>query len=436
MKRYGNLWEQIVSRENLELAYHKASKGKKNQNGVKRFEKNISGNLDWLETLLREKRFRTSRYLEKTIYEPKKRTIYILPFSPDRIVQHAVMNIVAPLWNKMFIDDSYACREGKGLHGGSRRTMEFVRKYRYCLKMDIRKFYPSVDQGILKEIIRQKIKCPDTLELLDGIITSFPGGKNVPIGNLTSQWFGNLYMHELDVFVKHTLRCRAYLRYCDDFCLFANDKAYLHKCAEKIEVFLRERLKLTLSKNDLFPVSRGVDFLGYRHFPKYVLLRKRTAKNLRRRLKHFAKQMDTNTIDYRVAMPVLASARGLLKWANTYNFKRSTRFGELTDCINIRRLIMKGFPKTLNTKQDVLNALESYPVETKAYLQELLDTRFIWVKERELAPGEPGVQSSTHKVVPNSEDGSFAQYIRTEDENCKLFRIGLTVAETEEIING
>ena len=218
-------------------------------------------------------------------YEPKQRTIYILPFCPDRVVQHALMNILIPIWQPMFIRDSYACITGRGKHAGSRRTMEYVRRNRYCLKCDVHHFYVSVVHDILYEMIERKIKCPDTLWLIRDIVYSFPGGKNVPIGNLTSQWFGNYYLTALDRFVKEHLHVADYVRYCDDFILFGNDKKQLNEFSKAVVEFLADRLQLTLSKCDLFPVSRGVDFLGYRHFPDYILLRKSTAKRIARRLR-------------------------------------------------------------------------------------------------------------------------------------------------------
>lgn len=191
---------------------------------VRAFERNVAANLRVIRQSLLDKTFTTSPYKSRVIYEPKERTIYILDFSPDRIGQHALMCVVAPLWQAMFIQDTYACIPGRGIHAGSRRTMEFVRRNVYCLKCDVHKFYQSMDHDILLSIIRHKIKCLDTLWLLEDIVRSYPGGKNVPLGNLTSQQFGNLYLNELDQYVKHKLKIKDYLRYCEDFCFFHNDK--------------------------------------------------------------------------------------------------------------------------------------------------------------------------------------------------------------------
>lgn len=331
MRRHGNLFHLITDRDNIALAYKQARRGKPRLPSIARFDVNRERNLDLILRSLLDKTFTTSHYHEKTIFEPKKRTIYILPFSPDRIVQHALMNVLIPIWEPMFIADSYACIDGKGIHAGSARTMEFVRRNAYCLKCDVSKFYPSVDHAVLMGIIRRKIKCPDTLWLIEGIVNSFPGGKNVPIGNFTSQWMGNLYLNELDHFVKGTLKVPDYIRYCDDFLLFHNDKAVLREAAKRVVEFTGDNLKLRLSKCDLFPVSRGVDFLGYRHFRGYLLLRKRTAKRVAKRLQNLPAMLDRGAITPEQFRSAIASAHGWIKWANTYNFRKKVRLSELME---------------------------------------------------------------------------------------------------------
>ena len=248
MKRHGNLWDRITDPENLYKAYRKARKGKAQQKGILSFEEDIEGNLLSLQKLLCTGEFSTSEYHSKTIHEPKKREIYILPFYPDRIIQHALLQVVAPIWDGLMMYDSYACREGKGMHEASRKTMNQVRKYKYCLKCDISKFYPSIDHTILMRIVEKKIKCKPTLVLLENIIRSFEGDKNTPIGNYTSQWFGNLYMNELDMELKHKYKEKTLIRYCDDFVIFSDNKAELHQLKKSIELFLMEKLQLKFSR--------------------------------------------------------------------------------------------------------------------------------------------------------------------------------------------
>lgn len=334
MKRHGNLWEKITSEENITLAYLKAKKHKSQFRAVKKFELNEENNLKRIRASLINKTFTTAKYFEKQIYEPKKRIIYVLPFTPDRIVQHALMNILIPIMEGLFIDDSYACREGKGLHKGSLRTMEYVRRNRYCLKCDIAKFYPSVNHEILLKIIKRKIKCKNTLWLIEDIINSFPGEFNVPIGNFTSQWFGNLYMNELDKFVKEELKIKDYLRYCDDFCLFHKDKKVLNEARAKIKEFIETKLKLRFSKCDLFQTAQGVDFLGYRHFRKYILLRKSTTKRVKKRLSKLPKQLEENKITKEQYRSSIASTIGWIKWANTHNLGLALNIRQLQEVVN------------------------------------------------------------------------------------------------------
>ena len=341
MRRHGNLWSRLISPENIQIAYNKSIKGKSKMRNVKRFIANKDENLINIQNILENKTFRTSKYIEKIIYEPKQRTIYVLPYAPDRIVQHALMNIVEPIWKNLFIHDSYACIADKGIHAGSKRTMEFVRRNKYCLKCDVSKFYPSVDQDILFNIIKRKIKCQDTLWLISDIIYSFPGGKNVPIGNYTSQWFGNLYLNELDQFVKVNLQARYghldYIRYCDDFCIFNDDKRILNECSKLIIDFMAERLLLKLSKCDIFPVKRGVDFLGYRHFNNYILLRKSTIKRVRRRLSRLPKKYAQEKITAEQYRSSVASTWGWLKHANSHNLMINLKFMELNE--EVKRLV-------------------------------------------------------------------------------------------------
>jgi hypothetical protein len=335
MKRTGNLFQKIVEPDNIQLAFQLARKGKRWQNTIKIFELQEEENLAKIRASLIDKTFTTSDYETFIVYEPKRRLIYKLPFNPDRIVQHALMNVVEPIWESFFIDDSYACRVGKGIHTGSKRTMEYIRKVGkegYCLKMDISKFYPSISHDILFKLIEQKIKCKDTLNLFSDIVYSISGGYNVPVGNYTSQWLGNLYLNELDQFVKHELKGEHYIRYCDDFLLFHTDKTYLKDCADAMTSFLKSTLNLKLSKNMIFPVALGVDFLGYRNFHDYILLRKTSATRIRRRMKKLPDLFSKGVINKDQLRSSLASMSGWLRWCNSYNLSKSldlTGFSEV-----------------------------------------------------------------------------------------------------------
>lgn len=330
MKRHGNLFQRVASYDNLYCAYELARKGKRWQRDVKAFETDVEGHLLRLQEALLHHTFHTSAYRTRKIFEPKERTIYILPFYPDRIVQHALMNIVEPIWDGLMLADSYACRKGKGLHAGSRRTMGMVRRNAYCLKCDISKFYPSIDHDVMMRIIERKIKDKDVLWLFSDILGSVPGGKNVPIGNYTSQWMGNLYLNQLDTYVKQVLGVRDYIRYCDDFLLFHDDKKQLGEWAEAVQHFCAERLKLRLSKCDVFPTSHGVDFLGYRHFRGgYLLLRKSTAQRMKRRAKSIPYDLRHGRTTKERALSSVVSMKGWLRWANTRHLALALHMDEL-----------------------------------------------------------------------------------------------------------
>ena len=318
MKRYKNLWDAFISAENFDLAARRAIRGKKSKVAIDKFLANR-------ETLLRELRkqvasgnFKTSPYRVIKIFEPKERFIYVLPLYPDHIVHHALINILGPIWLKMFFRDSYACIPGRGLHAASRRVMQFMRKNKYVLQCDIRKFYPSIEHAKLMEIIRRKIADGKILDLLHEIVWSVGGERNLPIGNLTSQWLGNVYLHELDRFVKQGLRWADYIRYCDDFCLFGNNARQLVGICIILKCFLWQRLGLTFSKSVVRPVAHGLDYIGYRHFPGFVLLRRRSANKIRRRVLNVARHDDWSEH----ARGQLASAHGWLKWVCSYNYRR------------------------------------------------------------------------------------------------------------------
>jgi retron-type reverse transcriptase len=299
MKTHSHLWYRFIEPKNFELAVKKALKNKKITSEISRFLKNRDEMTECLREAVIRGEFTTSEYRVKTIYEPKKRDIYILPFYPDRIIHHAMMNVLVPIWDPMFIRDSYSCRPGYGIHSASRRTMQFIRRNKYFLQCDIRKFYPSIVHDIMFGIIGKKIRDKRLLKIIENIVYSINAGGNLapfpskangmPIGNFCSQWFGNLYMNEVDDFVKKNLHCDDYIRYCDDFLLFSDDKKQLNEWREKIRAFLCDNLRLTFSMAEIAPVSAGVGFLGYRHFPDIILMRKSTGTRIKRKMRRLMK---------------------------------------------------------------------------------------------------------------------------------------------------
>lgn len=306
MKKYRDLYPQICAFENLLLAWQKARKGKRYSAAAAAFECNLDVELTTLHDELRTESYQPAGYRSFTIHEPKRRKISAAPFR-DRVVHHALCNVLVPIYERKFIYDSYANRRDKGTHRALDRYTTFARRYRYVLQCDIQQFFPSIDHRILKETLARTVGCDATLRLCSKIIDSgvgiladdytmryFPGDdlfavhrpRGLPIGNLTSQFWANVYLNELDQFVKHKLRCPAYLRYVDDFVLFANDKVSLHRWRDEIVQFLCT-LRLVLHENRAHPrpVNRGISFLGFTVFPTHRRLKRSKGLAYRRHLK-------------------------------------------------------------------------------------------------------------------------------------------------------
>ncbi len=288
MKRKTNLYGKIICLENLKLADSIARKGKSKQYGVIEHDKNRDENILKLHEQLKNMTYKTSTYTTFKIFEPKERVIYRLPYFPDRITHHAVMNILQPIFVSIFTSDTYSCIKGRGIHAASyavREALKDINGTQFCLKLDIKKFYPSIDHDVLKNLIRRKIKDTSLLYLLDGIIDSAGG---LPIGNYLSQYFANFYLTYFDHWLKEVKHVKYYFRYADDMIILSEDKQYLHKLLSEIKSYLLEKLKLTVKQNyQIFPVkARGIDFVGYRVYHTHTLLRKSIKKNFARMLKN------------------------------------------------------------------------------------------------------------------------------------------------------
>ena len=316
MKRIGNLYTRIYDLDNLYLAYSKAKTGKSKSKGVIQFESDLDNNILRIQKELIEQTYITSEYNVFTIRDPKERTIYSLPFR-DRVVQHAIMNIIESLWTSVFISQSYSSIKGKGIHGAwkhIRRDLKNRKQTQYCLKMDITKFYPSIDHHIMKQIIRKKIKDEKLLALLGGIVDSAPG---MPIGNYLSQFLANLYLSYFDHWLKEVKRVKYYYRYADDLIILGDSKQDLHLLRIDIQAYLSENLKLKLKSNyQVFPVvSRGIDFIGYVFFHTHTMLRKRIKKNFCRCVAKLNRKIMTAK-DYRIK---ICSWLGWCKYCNSKN---------------------------------------------------------------------------------------------------------------------
>lgn len=282
MKRYSNLYEKIISIENLKIADKKARRGKSKQYGIIKHIENEEENILKLHEILKSKTFTTSAYTDFTISDGKIREISKLPYYPDRIVHTAIINVLEPIFVSVFTVDTYSCIKGRGVHQASyklRNTLKNdIEGTQYCLKFDVKKFFPSVDKTILKLMLRKKFKDNDLLNILDNIVDSRI--KGLPLGNFTSQFFGNYYLAYLDHWIKEELKVKYYFKYCDDFVILSDDKEELWKWFYKIKEYLELHLKLEIKGNyQVFPViARGIDFLGYKHYHTHTLLRKSIKK--------------------------------------------------------------------------------------------------------------------------------------------------------------
>ncbi len=320
MKTYKHLYERVCAFGNLFYAYWDARRGKRSASAVAAFEYAEEENLLQLQEELRDKTYRPGVYRHFYIHEPKRRKISAAPFR-DRVVHHALCRVSEPIFERLFIHDSYACRVGKGTHRALDRCQEFARHAarRYVLQGDVVQFFPSIDHAILRGVLARRLKDNDILELIDRILASgagvldeesspqyFPGDdlfavnrpRGLPIGNLTSQFWANVYLNELDQFVKRELKCRAYVRYVDDFLLFADDKAQLHAWRVAISAFLQTlRLRLHEEAFRVFPVTEGISFLGFRVFPTHRRLKRAKAIAYGRHLRALLKQYAAREIE-------------------------------------------------------------------------------------------------------------------------------------------
>ena len=345
MKSYNKLYEKIISFENLILAWQKARKGKTGKGYVIEFELELFCNLMALHYELKYESYKPKPLVSFILRDPKTRVISKSEFR-DRIVHHAIVNILEPLFDKTFIYDSCANRIKKGNLFALQRFDYFKRKVSrnglvaknpfkdnnyvsgYCLKADIKHYFQEVDCDILIGIISKKIDDALVVELVRKILNNtasqLGGGgerpKGMPLGNLTSQFFANVYLNELDYFVKHKLRAKYYIRYVDDFVILHENKEQLNNWMAQINEFLSEKLKLELhkDKSKVVPLSRGIDFVGFRNFYYYKLVRKRNIRKMKHKIILFSKKESS----YREIMSSFQGWNAYVIWADTLELRR------------------------------------------------------------------------------------------------------------------
>ena len=337
------------------MAYRKAAKGKRSQPNVAAFEQRLEDNLLRLQAELRAKTYQPGAYTSFYIHEPKKRLISAAPFR-DRVVHHALCNLIEPLFERSFIFDSYANRVGKGTHTALDRAQGFARRYPYVLQCDLRQFFPSIDLQILRHTLARKMRDRQVLWLCDQIIASgrevlreeyatvyFPGDdlfaalrpRGLPIGNLTSQFWANCYLDPLDHFVKRALRCPGYVRYVDDLLLFGDDKATLWEWKTALEARLAQ-LRLTLHPGaQPRPVSEGFPFLGFVIYPEKRRLKRRKRLYYQRKLRHLYRDYAQGRLPFE---RLSASVQG---WAN------HARYG---NTVGLRKAILSQIPIPVQEK--------------------------------------------------------------------------------------
>ena len=350
-KRYINLYTGLYQPQNLWAAFKKAARGKRYHPTAAAFEFYLEYNLVELEQDLKSETYLPGIYHNFQILSPKRRLISAAPFR-DRVVHHALMNVIEPLFERQFIYDSYANRVGKGTHQALDRCTHYLRRYRYVMHCDVRQFFPSIDHQILRGILAETIADLKVLALIDKILASgagiqkeeydgvvFPGdnlfslgrSRGLPIGNLTSQHWANVYLNELDQFAKRRLKTRAYIRYVDDLLLFADDKATLHGWRSEIITFLQSlRLTLHETRAQPRPTVTGIPFLGFIIFQDHRRIKPRNGYAFQRRMKNLIAQNKSGKLGDRKLADRLQSWINHARFGDTWGLRR-----ELLSKINL-----------------------------------------------------------------------------------------------------
>jgi hypothetical protein len=342
-RRYRHLYPQVYDWDNLLLAWKKARKGKRGLAPAAHFEFNAAENLLIIQQELAEKSYTPGAYVSFTIHEPKRRLISAAPFG-DRVVHHALCNVIEPLFERRFIHDSYANRKNKGTHQAIDRAQQFAQRHRYVLQCDVQQFFPAIDHALLLQTIGRVIVDPDLLWLCAQILQSgvgvlseaydmvyFPGDdlfaihrpRGLPIGNLTSQFWANVYLDQLDHFVKRELKCAAYLRYVDDALLFADDKATLWRWRAAIIDYLAG-LRLTLHEGrcQATPVTQGIPFLGLVIYPHHRKLKRRKGIAFLRRLRRQQQELQAGRLPISKMTASVQGWANHVRYANSYGLRR------------------------------------------------------------------------------------------------------------------
>jgi hypothetical protein len=337
------MYERVCSWGNLLLAYANAARGKRGQRAAAAFEYRLADRLLELREGLLSKRYQPGAYSSFYIHEPKRRLISAAPFR-DRVVHHALCNVIEPIFERSFVFDSYANRVGKGTHRALDRAQAYARRYRYLLQCDVRQFFPSIDHAVLRGILARKLDDPDVMWLVDRILESgvgvlseeyemawFPGDdllaacrpRGLPIGNLTSQFWANCYLDPFDHFCKRELRCKAFVRFVDDFLLFADDKRTLWAWREAtVERLAGLRLTIHPSAHPR-PVSEGFPFLGFVVYPTHRRVKSQKVVAYRRKLKRLVAGFVAGEATRESVVASLLGWINHVRYGDTWGLRRS-----------------------------------------------------------------------------------------------------------------
>jgi len=327
LKRQGYLFDAVLSFSNLCLAARKAYRGKKYKKRVAKFYFHMETELIKIQEELKNEKYLMKDYRKFFIYEPKKREISAAGFR-DRVVHHALCNVIGPISERSLIYDTYACRLGKGQHRAVRRVQYFANRYSYYLKLDIKKYFDNIDHQILKSIITSRIKDNKILGLINKIIDhknpGQPKGKGIPIGNLTSQYFANLYLGNLDHYIKEKLKIKGYIRYMDDMIIFENTKKYISEIKVKVGHFIGDKLKLELKENVtiLAPIMNGIPFLGFRVYPKMIRIKREGWQRFKNKVGSRERDFKDGKIDQELLCRSVSSLLGHVIHADTLQARK------------------------------------------------------------------------------------------------------------------
>jgi len=374
------MWEYFISDCNIERSIQQSIKGKRNHVDLMEIAEDPETRII-IKQMCDMFQFPEHHYVKRVIYEGKKRNIWIVTNFYWRILHHMLINTIEQVFEKRFIDHTYGCIRGRGQRKGSEHCQKFANKYKYTLKCDIHKFYPSIKHQILYDLICKVIKDKKILALCKIIVFSHRWG--IPIGNLPSQLFGNIYMSKFDYYVKHNLKFKNYIRYVDDFIFCSNNKQELVNIRNILEDWFKENLGLTLSRCMLFKTKQGIDFLGYRHFPGYRLLRKKTATRVKRRITKLERQYD-NGKSLISCLSIISSYEGWISWAYCYNLAQKLNMEKIRQDITYKEQL-KGKPiimsgkrvKTKDMDNIIVNAYKTKIKRYKDNYRKVIQVQFI-----------------------------------------------------------